>query len=264
MLSWLVAGLSGIVNATIAFNVVIHNTMWIVGHFHNMALLNIGMVIFAAVYAFLPRLTGKEWYSESLSNSHLWLTIIGGYGMVLPMLVQGLEGAPRRYAVLPSQYDALTQLTIPFVVMTALGQVIFAYNLIQTLRGRKREAHESALSSFGLTASLFGAAAFLAISALALDHKNAGETPAQPALAGGGANPAQAQFASTCGSCHTLSAAGTSGTVGPDLDQVKPSKQQVLSAIQNGGLGSGTMPPGLLTGADADAVAAYVSQNAGK
>ncbi|MGZ8665888.1 MAG: cbb3-type cytochrome c oxidase subunit I [Solirubrobacterales bacterium] len=264
MISWLVAGLSGIVNATIAFNVVIHNTMWIVGHFHNMALLNIGMVIFAAVYAFLPRLTGKEWYSESLSNSHLWLTIIGGYGLCLPMLAQGLQGAPRRYAVLPSEYDGLTQLTIPFVVMTALGQVIFAYNLIQTLRGRRREDHESALSSFGLTASLFGAAAFLAITALALDNKNAGETPAKPALAGGGANAAQTQFASSCGSCHTLSAAGTSGTVGPDLDQTKPSKQQVLSAIQNGGLGSGTMPPDLLTGADAEAVAAYVSQNAGK
>jgi heme/copper-type cytochrome/quinol oxidase subunit 1 len=264
MMSWLVAGLSGIVNATIAFNVVIHNTMWIVGHFHNMALLNIGMVIFAAVYAFLPRLTGKEWYSESLSNSHLWLTIIGGYGMVLPMLVQGLEGAPRRFAVLPSEYDALTQLTIPFVVITALGQVIFAYNLVQTLRGRKREAGESALSSFGLTASLLGAAAFLAITALALDNKNAGETPAKPALAGGAADPAQTQFASTCGSCHVLSAAGTSGTVGPDLDQTKPSKQQVLSAIQNGGLGSGTMPADLLTGADAEAVAAYVAENAGK
>jgi heme/copper-type cytochrome/quinol oxidase subunit 1 len=43
----------------------------------------------------------------------LWLTVIGGYGMVLPVLVQGLEGAPRRYAVLPHQYDALTQVTIP-------------------------------------------------------------------------------------------------------------------------------------------------------
>src|SRR5215208_7004944 len=123
IVSWLVAGLQGIINATIAFDVVVHNTMWIVGHFHNMALLNIGLVIFAAVYAFLPRLVNREWYSESLANVHLWLTVIGGYGMVLPMLVQGLEGAPRRYAVLPSEYDALTQLTIPFVVMAALARL---------------------------------------------------------------------------------------------------------------------------------------------
>ena len=121
MVSWIVAGLQGLVNATIVLDVAIHNTMWIVGHFHNMALLNIGMVIFAAVYAMLPKITGKEWYSESLSNSHLWLTIIGGYGMVIPLLIQGLEGAPRRYAVLPERFDTLTQLTIPFVIILALG-----------------------------------------------------------------------------------------------------------------------------------------------
>ena len=151
--------------------------------------------------------------------------------------------------------------------MMALGQVVFAYNLVQTMRGAKRVEHGTALRSIGLTASLLVTAGFLAATAFAFDHKNAGETPAKPALgaAGGGASNAGAQlFSSRCGSCHTLKAANTTGTVGPNLDQVKPSKQQVLSAIENGGLGSGTMPPGLLTGADADAVAAYVSQNAGK
>jgi hypothetical protein len=151
IVSWLVAGLQGIINATIAFDVIVHNTMWIVGHFHNMALLNIGLVIFASVYAFLPRLTGREWYSESLANVHLWLTVIGGYGMVLPMLVQGLEGAPPRYAVLPTAYDALTQLTIPFVIMTALGQAVFAFNLIQTLRGKVHHGRETVLRSLGFT-----------------------------------------------------------------------------------------------------------------
>ena len=41
---WLLAGLSGVINATIAFDPVVHNTLWIVGHFHHMALLNIGLV----------------------------------------------------------------------------------------------------------------------------------------------------------------------------------------------------------------------------
>jgi heme/copper-type cytochrome/quinol oxidase subunit 1/mono/diheme cytochrome c family protein len=267
LVSWLVAGLSGIVNATIAFDVVVHNTMWIVGHFHNMALLNIGLVVFAAVYAFLPKLTGKQWYSESLANSHLWLTVIGGYGMVIPMLIQGLEGAPRRYAVLPDQFDALTQLTVPFVVMMALGQVIFAYNLVQTLRGRVHVGRETVLASFGFTASLFLGAAVIAASAFAFDEGNAGETPAQPAFgaAGGGTSNQGAQlFSSTCGSCHTLKAANTEGTVGPNLDDVKPTTDAVLAAIQNGGLGSGTMPPGLLQGTEAQQVADFVSQNAGK
>jgi heme/copper-type cytochrome/quinol oxidase subunit 1 len=268
LISWLVAGLSGIVNATIVFDEIVHNTMWIVGHFHNMALLNIGLVIFAGVYAFLPRLTGKEWYSEGLANSHLWLTVVGGYGMVIPMLVQGLEGAPRRYAVLPGEYDTLTQLTIPFVVMMALGQIVFAYNLAQTLRGRRREAHETALASFGLTASLVLASGVLALSALALHEKGAGESPAEPGLgAAGGDTSADASaelFSSSCGSCHALAAAGTTGSVGPDLDQTAPSEQRVLDAIEQGGLGSGAMPAGILQGEEADQVAAYVAENAGK
>jgi cytochrome c oxidase subunit 1 len=267
MVSWLVAGLQGVINATIVFDAVVHNTMWIVGHFHNMALLNIGLVIFASVYAFVPRLTGREWYSESLANSHLWLTVIGGYGMVLPMLVQGLQGAPRRYAVLPEQYDGLTQLTVPFVIMRALGQVVFAYNLIQTMRGAKHAERGTALRSIGLTASLLLTAGFLAATAFAFDHKNAGEEPAKPALgaAGGGAANAGAQlFSSRCGSCHTMKAANTTGTVGPNLDELKPDAARVAAAISNGGSGSGTMPKNLVAGDEAQQVARFVAANAGK
>ena len=56
---------SGVVNATIAFDAFVHNTLWIVGHFHHMALLNIGIVIFGALYAFLPDLTGRPLYSDA-------------------------------------------------------------------------------------------------------------------------------------------------------------------------------------------------------
>ena len=90
-----------------------------------------------------------------------------------------------------------------------------------------------------------------------------------PGAAGGGAKPAQAGpgkdlFAQNCGSCHTLANAGTSGAIGPDLDDLQPDEAQVLAAIENGGAGSGTMPPGLLQGSDAQAVAAYVAGAAGE
>lgn len=86
-------------------------------------------------------------------------------------------------------------------------------------------------------------------------------TQPEPAPASG---PGLDLFVESCGSCHTLGAAETSGTVGPDLDQLAPAEAQVLAAIQNGGAGSGGMPAGLLSGAEADQVAAFVADSAGQ
>jgi mono/diheme cytochrome c family protein len=71
--------------------------------------------------------------------------------------------------------------------------------------------------------------------------------------------PAQV-FSDTCGSCHTLAAAGTEGQVGPNLDEQGPSKEEVLEAIAEG---PGVMPDNLLEGAEADEVAQYVADEAG-
>ena len=79
-------------------------------------------------------------------------------------------------------------------------------------------------------------------------------------MTGGGAS-GQQLFTGSCGSCHTLAAAGTAGTVGPNLDDLMPAEQVVLTAIATG---PGTMPPGLFSGAEAKTVAKYVAQNAGK
>ena len=66
-----------------------------------------------------------------------------------------------------------------------------------------------------------------------------------------------------CGGCHTLKAAGSSGNVGPNLDQLKPSKATVAHQVEVGG---GAMPSfkGQLSPAEIDAVATFVSSNAGK
>jgi mono/diheme cytochrome c family protein len=72
-------------------------------------------------------------------------------------------------------------------------------------------------------------------------------------------------FIQNCKSCHTLGAVNAHGVTGPNLDQLGGlDKQRVLNAIKRGGTGDGRMPPGLLDGADADAVATYVSAVAGR
>ena len=81
---------------------------------------------------------------------------------------------------------------------------------------------------------------------------------------GGAAAEGKLIFTQTCGTCHVLSDAGTSGAVGPSLDTLKPDQARVASAIENGGSGSGQMPAGLLAGKEAEAVAEYVASVAGK
>lgn len=109
-------------------------------------------------------------------------------------------------------------------------------------------------------------AAVAACAALALGAAACGSDDDGGSGGGGGGssdvagNPGGA-FAQTCGGCHTLKAAGTSGQVGPNLDQLKPDEATVRTAIQEG---PSVMPSDLFKGPDADAIAAYVAQNAGR
>jgi mono/diheme cytochrome c family protein len=90
--------------------------------------------------------------------------------------------------------------------------------------------------------------------------------PATTTTGGGQAaapNGKQVFASAGCGSCHTLKAAGATGTVGPNLDAAKPAESKVETQVTNGG---GVMPAfkGTLTPAQIKAVAQFVSSNAGK
>ena len=86
-----------------------------------------------------------------------------------------------------------------------------------------------------------------------------------PGQGGGGASATSGKdiFTANCGSCHTLADAGTSGTTGPNLDELKPALAAVQHQVINGGA---IMPAfkGQLTDAQIKAVAKYVSSSAGK
>jgi cytochrome c6 len=122
---------------------------------------------------------------------------------------------------------------------------------------------------FGVVAGLIVVALLIAAystgyergKSAAPSRRSAAPATKHPAPAANG--PGRQLFASTCGSCHTLKAAGTHGTIGPDLDQIKPDAARVLAAMQNGGTGSGAMPRALYSGAKAKQVADFVSQVAG-
>jgi cytochrome c oxidase subunit 1 len=274
LFSWLTAGLSGVINATIAFDKVVHNTLWIVGHFHQMAIVNIGFVVFAGIYYVLPNVFGKPLWSEALGKWHVWLTFVGVTVNSAFWLWQGLNGAPRRFAKLPSGYEASTRAALPFVAMIALAQLLFVVNMVQTLRGAERRAERSAPRD-NLLVTVDGLIVFIAIL-LALGAGAAGfflgrasaDSDAAPAVASkpvttprpAAANAAGKRvFASAgCGGCHTLANAGANGNVGPNLDTADPPPSLVVARVSHG---KGGMPSfsDQLSDAQIRAVAAYVA-----
>ncbi len=272
LFSWLTAGLSGVVNATIAFDQVVHNTLWIVGHFHQMAIVNIGFVVFAGIYYWVPNVLDKPLWSESLGKWHIWLTFIGVTVNSGFWLWQGLNGAPRRFADLPSGYEASTLAALPFVALIAFAQILFVVNMVQTLRGAEPRAARAQRGD-GLLIAVEGlimiVAVFLALGAGAAGFflgRSTGSSHTKTVTVGAApaANPGKPVFASAgCGSCHTLKDAGATGTVGPNLDAVKPALALVIDRVTHG---KGGMPAfaGQLSKAQIQAVAQYVSSVAGR
>jgi cytochrome c oxidase subunit I len=272
LFSWLTAGLSGIVNATIAFDKVVHNTLWIVGHFHQMAIVNIGFVVFAGIYYVLPNVYGKPIWSESLAKWHVWLTFIGVTVNSAFWLWQGLNGAPRRFSELPAGYEASTRAALPFVALIVIAQILFVINMAQTLRGVEPRsaanrdglliAVEGLVTMLAILLALgAGAAGFFLGRATAGGHtKTVAATTTAPSPTAAGK---QVFVSAGCGGCHTLKDAGSGGTVGPNLDEAKPSVALITQRVTNG---AGPMPSfkGQLSAAQIAAVAKYVSSVAGK
>jgi mono/diheme cytochrome c family protein len=111
-------------------------------------------------------------------------------------------------------------------------------------------------------AVLTGVAAAFAVAVLLIGPELIGARDSGAATYGA-ARSGQAVFASAgCGGCHTLEAAGSRGTTGPNLDQLKPSAATVATVVRSG---AGVMPSfaGRLSAGDIQAVARYVAANAG-
>jgi len=100
----------------------------------------------------------------------------------------------------------------------------------------------------------------LDVAAYVASVAGTGSATTPPAQLG---NDGKAIFKADCSSCHTLKAAGSTGTVGPNLDQLKPKQTTVVHQVTNGGA---VMPAfkGKLTPAQIQSVATFVSSSAGK
>ncbi|MBL56140.1 MAG: cytochrome c oxidase subunit I [Flavobacteriales bacterium] len=135
-------GLTGLILGNSALDINIHDTYFVVAHFH--IVMGAGAIfgMFAGVYHWFPRMYGRLMYSK-LGYLHFWLTFIGVYGVFLPMHFVGLAGVPRRYYTnLEFEMFADVQFINPiitaFAIMAAIGQSAFIFNFFYSIfRGRK-------------------------------------------------------------------------------------------------------------------------------
>ena len=130
-------GLTGIILADSALDITVHDTYFVVGHFHIVMGMSAIFGMFAGVYHWFPKLFGKM-MNTKLGYLHFWLTIISGYGVFFPMHFLGLAGAPRRYysysdyPIFDNLVD-LNQFVTIFAILGGLAQLIFLYNFFYSI-----------------------------------------------------------------------------------------------------------------------------------
>lgn len=140
--TFVAGGLTGIILADSALDIVVHDTYFVVAHFHVVMGLSAIFGMFAGVYHWFPKLYGRMLNSR-LGYLHFWMTIVAGYGVFLPMHFVGLAGAPRRYYDYTQypMFDAFIDLNTiisVFAIMGAVAQGIFLLNFFYSVfRGQK-------------------------------------------------------------------------------------------------------------------------------
>ena len=139
-LSFFIAGgLTGPILAQPALDAYLHNTFFVVAHFHLVMAMAGVFSIFAGIYYWYPLLTGRR-MNELLGKIHFWISLIAAYGAFFPMHFAGLAGEPRHYSQLNGPVESFTRL-IPVergitwsAFLLAAVQLVFLFNVFWSAR----------------------------------------------------------------------------------------------------------------------------------
>ena len=135
--TFITGGLTGIILGDSALDINVHDTYFVVAHFHLVMGISALYGMLAGIYHWYPILFGKM-MNKSLGYIHFWVTAISAYGVFFPMHFIGMAGLPRRYYTNSNfpLFDDLAdtnQIITMFALMGAAVQLVFLYNFIYNI-----------------------------------------------------------------------------------------------------------------------------------
>ncbi|WP_322964819.1 cytochrome c oxidase subunit I [Sphingomonas fuzhouensis] len=131
-----VGGVTGVVLANGGIDDYMHDTYYVVAHFHYVLSLGAVFALFAGFYYWFPKMSGKM-YNEVLGQLHFWVFFIGVNLLFFPMHFLGLQGMPRRIPDYPAAFAEWNKLATHGYEIMAIGMVIFFINLFWSLAAGK-------------------------------------------------------------------------------------------------------------------------------
>jgi cytochrome c oxidase subunit 1 len=135
-------GVTGVMLANAGVDRAMHDTYYVVAHFHYVLSLGAVFAIFAGWYYWFPKMSGYL-YSEALGKLHFWLTFIGANVLFFPQHFLGLAGMPRRYADYPDAYAYWNWWSSVGSYITAAGTLVFVLSMIYAYLIARRPAPDN-------------------------------------------------------------------------------------------------------------------------
>src|SRR5690606_12128622 len=141
--TFITGGLTGIILGDSTLDINVHDTYFVVAHFHLVMGISALYGMFAGIYHWYPKMFQGRLMNKNLGYIHFWITAVGSYGIFFPMHFVGMAGVPRRYyenTAFPL-FDELTDINVlmtVFALITAGAQLIFAYNFVISIFYGKR------------------------------------------------------------------------------------------------------------------------------